>query len=118
ARRQKRRLFDSGFGHQDNQSAPAVASHYLRLPALLLKEPANASQHQIAFQMPLRVIDLFKLIQVHQHDRKWTARAGCPLPLAVQGLPEEAAGLYASQTIGNRLLLDLLKYESVMHLRR
>src|SRR3989449_1788842 len=67
--------------------------------------------------MPLRVIDLFKLIQVHQHDRKWTARAGCPLPLGVQGLPEEAAGLYASQTIGNRLLLQLLKHESVMQRR-
>src|SRR6184192_4295054 len=102
------RLFDSGFRHQDNEFVPAVASHYIRLPALLLKESANASQHQIAFQMPLRVIDLFKLIQVHQHDRKWTARAGCPLPLGVQGLPEEAAGLYASQTIGNRLLLQLL----------
>src|SRR6058998_53415 len=97
------RLFDSGFRHQDNEFVPAVASHYIRLPALLLKEPANASQHQIAFQMPLRVIDLFKLIQVHQHDRKWTARAGCPLPLGVQGLPEEAAGLYASLTIGNPL---------------
>ena len=111
------RLFDSGFRHQDNEFVPAVASHYIRLPALLLKESANASQHQIAFQMPLRVIDLFKLIQVHQHDRKWTARAGCPLPLGVQGLPEEAAGLYASQTIGNRLLLQLLKHESVMQRR-
>src|SRR6266700_2213197 len=111
------RLFDSGFRHQDNEFVPAVATHYIRLPALLLKEPANASQHQIAFQMPLRVIDLFKLIQVHQHDRKWTARAGCPLPLGVQGLPEEAAGLYASQPIGNRLLLQLLKHESVMQRR-
>src|SRR2546421_9665438 len=95
-------------GHRDNNSAPAVASHYIRLPALLLKESANASQHQIAFQMPLRVIDLFKLIQVHQHNRKWTARAGCPLPLGVQGLPEEAAGLYSSQTLRNRLPLQVL----------
>src|SRR2546430_2285223 len=64
------RLFDSGFRHQDNEFVPAVASHYIRLPALLLKESANASQHQIAFQMPLRVIDLFKLIQVHQHESR------------------------------------------------
>src|SRR5438128_7997532 len=111
------RLLAAGFRHQDNEFVPAVASHYIRLPALLLKESANASQHQIAFQMPLRVIDLFKLIQVHQHDRKWTARAGCPLPLGVQGLPEEAAGLYASQTIGTRLRLQLLKPESVMQRR-
>src|SRR3989440_9191397 len=96
-------------GHRDNNSAPAVASHYIRLPALLLKESANASQHQIAFQMPLRVIDLFKLIQVHQHDRKSTARAGCPLLLGVQVLPEEASGLYASQPIRNRLLLQMMK---------
>src|SRR5436853_260941 len=44
------RLFDSGFRHQDNEFVPAVASHYIRLPALLLKESANASQHQIALQ--------------------------------------------------------------------
>src|SRR6266550_1372254 len=78
------RLFDSGFRHQDNEFVPAVASHYIRLPALLLKESANAR---------------------------------CPLPLGVQGLPEEAAGLYASQPIGNRLLLQLLKHESVMQRR-
>src|SRR5437588_13117257 len=27
------RLFDSGFRHQDNEFVPAVASHYIRLPA-------------------------------------------------------------------------------------
>src|SRR5437868_12326315 len=40
------RLFDSGFRHQDNEFVPAVASHYIRLPALLLKESANASRSE------------------------------------------------------------------------
>ena len=49
--RQYLRLLDSSFRHQDDEFVSAIARDYVRLPALLLQQPPDAGQHQVAFQM-------------------------------------------------------------------
>ena len=64
--------------------------------------------------MTQSVVDLFELVQVDQHDRKWTSRTRSALPLRRQRLPEEAPRLDSSQAIRDRLLLQFLKNEGVV----
>src|SRR6266550_3617875 len=66
------RLFDSGFRHQDNEFVPAVASHYIRLPALLLKEPATRASTRSPSRCPfvsLTSLNLSRSISTTENGR-------------------------------------------------
>ena len=64
---QNRRLIRASFGHEDDELVAAIAGHHVRLARLLLQQAAYSRQHQIAFEVPHGVVDLFELVEIDEH---------------------------------------------------
>src|SRR5579864_3836764 len=68
--------------------------------------------------MPVRVVHLFKFVEVNEHDRERTSRARGTFPFGAEGFPEKAPSLDAGKTVGNRLLLQFLEHEGIVQRSR
>ncbi len=75
---------------------------------------ANALQHHVAFQVSVKIVHELKAVQIHQHQRKRPPCASGPFPLRGQRFHEEAMGLHASQTVGDRLFLSFLETQRIV----
>ncbi len=111
---QDQRLLHSSFRHQDDEFVSAITRHHVRLPALLLQQPAHACQHQVALEMALGVVHSLELVQIHQHHRDWPPGARGALQFRTQGFKEEAPRLDSGKPVGDGLLLQFLKYECIV----
>src|ERR1700722_5685201 len=112
--RQNLRLLGAGFRHEDDELISAVTGNNVRLAGFLLEQPSDAGQHQIALEVPQGVIHFLEFGQVDQHDRERSSRTRSTLPFCRQRLPEESSSLDSRQTVGDGLLLQLLKDESIV----
>ncbi len=57
-----------GVGQQQNEFVPAQARHGVLLSHLLAKPLRQLHQHLVADVVTERVVDVFKVIQVHEHQ--------------------------------------------------
>ena len=64
-------LFDPGLRHQDDEFVSSVAGDDVRLAAFLFEQASDTCKNEVAFEVSERVVDLFELIQVHQHNGEW-----------------------------------------------
>ena len=108
------RLFDAGFGHEDDELIAAVASHHVRLAAFLLEQASDARQHQVAFEVPKVSFTSLNLSRSMSTTENGRPGAGSALPLRRERFPEEAPRLDSGQAVGNRLLLQFLEDEGVV----
>ena len=108
------RACSTWFRHQDDEFVAAIARHHIRTPAILFKNVANALQHHVAFQVPIKIVHEFEAVQVHQHQRKRAVGASGALPFGGKRFHQEAMRLDAGQPIGNGLLLRLLESQRIV----
>ena len=68
-------LLDACFRHEDHEFIATIARHHVGTPAILLKNMADALQHHVAFEVPVKIVHEFEAVEVHQHQRKRTIGA-------------------------------------------
>ena len=107
-------MFDAGLRHQDDEFVSSVAGDDVRLAAFLFEQASDTCKNEVAFEVSERVVDLFELIQVHQHNGEWPPRPRSAFPFAGERLPEIAARFYSGKTVGDGLLLQLLEDERIV----
>ena len=56
------------FGHQYDELIASVARHDVRAPAIRFQNVRNALQDEVAIQMPVKIIDEFEAVQIHEHQ--------------------------------------------------
>src|SRR6202166_4760717 len=111
-------LFGAGLRHQNDELIATVARNHVRLPGFLFEQTAYAGQHQIALKVAHGVVDLFKFVEIDEHDGERAAGTRSSFPLRRQSFPEKAAGFDSSQAVGDGLLLQLLEHESIVQRSR
>src|ERR1700686_2630054 len=111
-------LFGAGLRHQNDELIATVARNHVRLPGFLFEQTAYAGQHQIALKVAHGVVDLFKFVEIDEHDGERAAGTRSSFPLRRQSFPEKAAGFDSSQAVGDGLLLQLLEHENIVQRSR
>src|SRR5262249_15479204 len=107
-------LFHGCFRHQNDEFVSAVTSHHIRTPAIGFENVAHALQHQVAFQVPVEIVDEFEAIEVHQDQSEGAPRASGALPLGGERFHKETVRLDTRKAVGNGLLLCFLKSQRVV----
>ena len=108
------RLFDVGFGHQDDEFVAAVAGDDVGAAAILFEDVADALKNDVAFEVAVEIVDELEAVQVDQDQREWAAGARGALPFRGERFHEEAVRLYAGEAVGDGLLLSFLERERIV----
>src|SRR5215469_4994331 len=111
---QNLRLFESSFGHENDEFVTSITSDNVGVAGLLLKQPANARQHEVTLKMSFLIIHSFELIEIDHHDGERTAGARSALPFRLQSFEKIAARFETGEAVGDRLVLHLLEIEDVL----
>ena len=69
------RLLDACFRHEDDEFIATVARNHVGTPAILLKNMADALQHDVTFEMPVKIVHELEAVEIHQHQSKRTIGA-------------------------------------------
>jgi len=75
--------------HQDHELVPAIAATTSDAAAIRFRMVPHALQDQVAFQMPVKIVDKFEIDRGPSAPAQMPARARRALPLGRQRFHEE-----------------------------
>src|SRR6516164_2677883 len=107
-------VLHGGFRHQNDKFVAPVARDDVGAATVGLQNLTHALEHEVAFEVAVKVVDEFEAVQIHEHQREGTASARGALPFRGERFHEETMRLDTGEAIGDGLLLRFLKRKRVM----
>ena len=74
------RVLHIRFRHQNDKLISSIASHHIGAPAIGFQNLPDALQNKVAFEVPVKIVNEFEAVEVHEHQRKRAASASGPFP--------------------------------------
>ena len=107
-----------GFRHEDDELIAAVAGHHIGAAAIGFENLTDALQHQVAFQVPVKIVDEFEAVQVHEDQREGASGARGTFPFGGERFHEEAVRFDAGEAVGDGLFLGFLEGSGIVSAHR
>jgi len=108
------RMLHIGFRHENDKLVPAVAGDNVGAPAISFQNLPDALENQVAFEVPVEIVDELEAVEVHEHQCKGASSPGGALPFRGQRFHEETMRLHPGEPVGDGLLLGLLEGKGVV----